>query len=335
MAITLQDTVQHGSNLDKYVVSLIVNADEGGATNFLDVCPVASVDTLTSTFLTDEDEGPSTGIGSRGLYGSFPEGTSGYKQRGFTAGNLGGRISVDQILKKQDPTLEKREIAKKARAIRRSLNNGAINGDRAATPNYVNGAKKFLVSNMDISINNGLFGSVANGLDVDASTTTQRAFIDAIEYMADLMPTGKNGENVYLFGNYDVQRQYNKAIRDLQMYGTNGAYYDMKSKEYRGIKWINPGANAPQKDPVAARANGVAVLPNNVSFGNATTATEVLAVYFSVDEGFAMYQLQPLKTTEIGRLQASPQEVTELEWWGGFFAKTDYCVARLRGLIVV
>jgi hypothetical protein len=333
MALTLADMTQHMSALEKMVVSLIYDDMEGGYQNILSVCPVESIDKLTTTFRTREDEGPVAGVGSRALYGAFPEGTGSWKQRGFQAGNIGGRAAVDQALLRDDPTLMKDEIKYKVQLINRQLNAAFINGDRATNPNFVNGVKKFVTTNMTIAPS-VLGGSYTNGIDVDASTANQIAYIDLIEYVTDAV-NARGGGTVRLIGNYEAQRQYSKAIRDTNRFGTSDAYYDKKSDSYRGVKWLNPGGLTAVKDPIAARGNTVAVIPNNLTYGTATNATQVWCVRFGTDNGVAMYQRMPLKVTELGRLQASPQEVTEIEWWGGFFAKQDDAVAVLNGVIAI
>lgn len=337
MAYTLADMAQALGDYEQGVVKVIFDDMAGGYQNLLKVIPIGDVDSITNTFLTMEDEGPSTGIGSRPINGAYPEGTSSLRQRGFTVGNVGGRAMVDEAFMLQKGYAKGAapmdlQIMSKSRQLNRKVNDGIMNGDRATAPNFFNGIKKWLLSANTVQATT--FGSYTNGLRVGGTSVAaadQKAYIEAVEYLLRQVG-GRDHPNVYIIANDDVQRTYTKAVRELGWFGVNEEYYNKNVDSIGGVKFLNPGAKNPTKTFSAANNTTNAVLPSNVTYGSSSTCADIYAVRFGLDDGVSLRQLRPLKVTELGRLQQAPVYVTEIDWYVGLYAANDYCIAKLSGV---
>jgi hypothetical protein len=293
---TLADQIQDMGDVEKGVIKAIYEDMGGGRNNILSVMPIGSVDTLVSNFLVEADEGPATGIGSRPIYGAYPEGTAAHQLRGFTVGDIGGRAAIDEVFTLQkgyapgvDPEVYQKQA--KSKLLNRKMNDGIVNGDRATDPNFFDGWRKWVVTNQILQASS--FGAYTNGLILSGGATAdQKAFLYAMDTLVERIG-GFDNPDCYIVANGPARRQIRKAVRELGWFGTNGAFYDTRVDNYGGVKFLDPGSKTATTTQAAAEANGVAILPNNLAYGSNSTVCEIWGVRMSLENGMGLYQLRP------------------------------------------
>ena len=340
MAFTLADRVQYMDDDAKGVVSVIYNEMAGGYNNLLKCIPIDTVDEAAGNLKTIEDEGPSSAITSRPLYGGYSEGTPSYRNRAWKIGNYGSRAAIDQrfLLERGGTAMMDDAMTRKAQGINRKVNYDALYGDTATNPNGMDGAKKWLPANNTVQITT-IDSTFTNGANVTNANTTnlaqaQRALLEATDYCLRMVG-GAQHPNVYIVCNDDVQRLITKAIKELGWFGTYSPYYDKQAVDFGGYKFLIAGAKNPVKTYYDGIRDANAIIPNNFSFGSSSIATEIWFIRFGVQDGFHFKQLRDLTVTDIGRLPQAPQYVKEIDWYLGTYAANDFCVAKLTGVIAV
>lgn len=341
---TLADKAQAMGAYERGMVKVIYEDMAGGYNNILKVCPIVDVDTTEGVDLTMEDEGPAlAGYDSRAINGVYPESTGGLKQRGWVLGNIGGRVTVDNVFLRQKGYAAGANpmdlnMMQLARRINRRVNEGIVTGDRAVNPFFINGFGKYLPADNIVDVSS--FGAfTASGLNVTNTAgaslaANQRALVEAVDNLLDVVG-GRGDPDVYLVANYQVQMMIRKAIKEQGWFGTNISTYDKTVNEFGGVKFLTPGARYSVKTFAKAVDDNGSIIPNNFSYGSAPTGknTEIYAVRFNATNGFHLKQLSGgMKTRDIGLLEAAPIYAKEMEWWLGGYCPRDDAVAKLIGV---
>lgn len=338
MPMTMADYAASSTEpLQKGIVSSILKDAQNGGGNLLDALPIGTLDTLTAIFTKVNTEGPSTGVGTRPIGGTYPEGSMALFQEAVAVSNYGGRVVIDEafLLAKNyvegaDPkTLQ---VKYKTALINRTVNNACMNGDKSIDPFGMNGAKKWVDANQIVQATDAN-ASYNNGLVVKTSATTRQDFLNLLDYLIEAVG-GPENPNVCLIMNNQAKRKLRESVRSLNQFAITKDQYGRIVTEYQGVRILNPGSKTAQEVLALATNNTNSVIPNNFSFGSDNTCTEIWAWRLGVEDGIALWNLRPLTTRVIERLEAAPAMVVEMGWYPVLYPRIKNCIAKLVGVDV-
>lgn len=335
-AATTKDDLQAG------VINAILDdgADggSGGGGNILRAMPVGTMSGLTASFLKVNSEGSSAGVGTRAIGGAYPEGSVSLYRESVTAANYGGRIIIDEAFELGGNYVEGAEpsviqVQQKAKLLNRLVNNDIVNGDKGVTPNGLIGWKKWVTSKQTYLVTD-FNSSYTNGLTVSTSNTTRQDFLDILDRFLSFVG-GPDNPDVKLVANWYVKKRISESVRRLNQFAITKDQYGRVVTSYQGVEILDPGAKTAVTNLRDAITNANMVIPNNFSFGTDNTCTQIWAVRMGVDRGVALYNVRPLTTTVIPRLEAAPAKAIELGWYPVQYPKVEDCIAVLNGVDVV
>jgi hypothetical protein len=224
-----------------------------------------------------------------------------------------------------------------AERMNRFLNDALHNGSLLTDPNLFNGIKMWLDTNQIINVNADIPGSAGftNGLNVWSSWSTAngQALVAALDYTVDLV----GAENALILANDQFKRALEKSCRDANpaYYKTTADTYEREINTYKGIPIVNPGANRPVTT-FKAIGNSKAIIPNNFSYGGASTATEAYVLRKGAGDGCVMIEYQPLDVRTVSNeMTQGPAALYRADWAPGFYRFKENAIAKLSGVIAV
>ena len=341
MAYTLADYSAGTTNpLIRGVLNVILDDNNTHGQGILNVMPIeSSPDNALSWAVTKlNTEGTASMIGFRALNQGFPEGTIPTYQETFNMSFVGGDISYDlafDYAKNYVAGAAPGVLQAKAKVelINRLVNYVVYAGDRAIDPNQFNGVNKW-VDSTQILLVTDLGGSYTNGLDVGPNFTTANAkyLIFLLDQLIDMVPG--DAEQLVFLMNWRMKGAFVRSLRESGFMQITKDQFGRTFDSYRGIKIINPGSRTAVETLIPGTNNANAVLPNNVSFGSATTSSPITLMRLGSDDGCALYEQKPLDARVVAEEDfRAPQKIMRVDWHLTFIPMQKNSIAQLRGVL--
>ena len=257
--------------------------------------------------------------GVRRLGSSFSESKGSVDFAEETVYAVGGYIDVDYLLEEDKSVIKSPRAVQTelwAKAMAYDFNDILLNGTEASErPDGLLQRISSLAS-----------GQTIDGASLDLSTGGNRdtnglALIDFLDQLIDAVDGHKAD---FLLMNIKTKQALRSVLMRKGLWGANKDQFGREINEYRGAKILDTGVKADQS---------TLVLPNTAPISGDTNAT-IVAGRFGEDY-LSLLQFKPLKVSDLGRQDGTPNLRTEVEWVYGLMMPHPRGLARIKDLKVV
>lgn len=328
------------------VNAMLDDSSPGGGMGLLNIMPILPVASMAGTVNRITNEGTVTPT-SRPIGGAYNTGIVTLGQEQVGTGIYGQDVPIDlAFLGKtsnyiQGASPQEFQTRYLAARLNRLINDKLMNSNKAIDPYGFNGLRYYVHARQIIRVDTAMpnASSYANGMNIWSTYTTQKGqdFRAAMSRLIQSVAGNGSKSNIYLIMNYNARDALNNAlINTVGLLTTTKDTYDRVFDEFMGCKIIIPGSRTPVVTLADAYLDANSIIPNNVSFGAATTATYIYCMRTGKEDGCVMLEYKPLDIRTVAKeLSQGPQMLLRADWYPGFYRVKESALARLDGVIVV
>ncbi len=328
------------------VNAMLDDSSPGGGMGLLNIMPIVPVDSMNGLVNRITNEGNNVPT-SRAIGGTYNTGFVTLGQEQVGTGIYGQDVPIDlAFLGKtanyfQGASPQEFQTRYLAARLNRLLNDKLMNANKASDPNGFNGLRYWVHNKQVIRVDTAMpnASSYTNGLNIWSAYTTQKGqdFRAAMSRLIQSVAGSGDKSNCYLIMNYNVKDALqNVLINTVGLLATTKDAYDRSWDAFMGVKIVIPGSRTPVTNLADAYLDANSIIPNNITFGAATTATYIYCVRTGKADGVVMLEYKPIDIRVVAKeLSEGPQTLLRADVYPGFYRVKENAIARLDGVIAV